>query len=99
LKTRGCFALLLWHTGPMRKSLCVALLVMTAMSLPKLAAQAPPKGLAAHGQNIVDLLVKQDFAKVFGEFTPAMRDALPEDRLRATWATLVADRPYKGALP
>jgi uncharacterized protein len=36
------------------------------------------------------LLVKQDFAKVFAEFTPAMRAAMPEDRLRATWVALIA---------
>ena len=38
----------------------------------------------------MDLLVKQDFAKVFAEFTPAMRAAMPEDRLRATWVALIA---------
>jgi uncharacterized protein len=74
----------------MRKVLCLALLVLAAMSLPSLAAQAPATDVTPQAQRIVDLLVKQDFAAVFAEFTPAMRAAMPEDRLRATWAGLVA---------
>jgi hypothetical protein len=74
----------------MRKVLYVALLVSAAMSLPPLVAQAPEKDVTPQAQIIVDLLVKQDFAKVFAEFTPAMRAAMPEDRLRATWVALIA---------
>ena len=72
------------------KALGIALLLIGAMSLSPLAAQAPPMDVTRQAQGIVDLLVKQDFAAVFGEFTPAMRAAMPEDRLRATWVALVA---------
>ena len=80
----------LWHTGRMRNVLSVALLVVTALSLPSLAAQAPPNDVTPQAQRIVDLLVKQDFATAFAEFTPAMRAAMPEDKLRATWEALIA---------
>ena len=73
-----------------RRLLSVVLLVITAMSRPPLAAQAPPIDVTPQARGIVDLLVKQDFAKVFTEFTPAMRAAMPEDRLRATWVALIA---------
>jgi len=68
----------------------LALLVTLSPCLPPLAAQAPPKDVTAQAQRIVDLLAKQDFAAVVAEFTPAMRAAMPEDRLRATWVNLVA---------
>src|SRR5262245_1253163 len=74
----------------MRKVLCIALLVTAATLLPPLAAQAPPKDVTPLAQSIVDLLVKQDFAKVFAQFTPAMRTAMPEERLRETWLALIA---------
>jgi dienelactone hydrolase len=74
----------------MRRVLCIALLLAAARLLPPLAAQAPPKDVTPQAQGIVDLLVKQDFAKVFAQFTPAMRTAMPEERLRDTWLALVA---------
>jgi fermentation-respiration switch protein FrsA (DUF1100 family) len=74
----------------MRKVLCIVLLVTAARLLPPLAAQAPPNDVTPQAQSIVDLLVKQDFAKVFAQFTPPMRTVMPEDRLRETWLTLIA---------
>jgi uncharacterized protein len=80
----------------MGKVLCVAVLVTAAMSLPPLAAQALPGDVTPQAQRIVDWLVQQDFAQVFAEFTPAMRAALPEDQLRATWVALIAQvGPFK----
>jgi Protein of unknown function (DUF3887) len=73
------------------KVVCVALLATLSTRLPPLAARAPPKDVTTtQAQRIVDLLAKQDFAAVVAEFTPAMRAAMPEDRLRATWVNLVA---------
>jgi dienelactone hydrolase len=74
----------------MRRVLCIALLAMPARLLPPLAAQAPSNDVTSQAQSVVDLLVKQDFAKVFAQFTPAMRTAMPEERLRETWLTLIA---------
>lgn len=54
------------------------------------AQDAVPKDVTAQAQAIVELLVKQDFATVLAQSTPAVQAALPEDRLRATWAGLLA---------
>ena len=80
----------------MQKVLCVALLVLAPMSVPSLVGQAPPENVTPHAQRIVELLVKQDFAKVFAEFTPQMQAAVSEDRLRSTWVALTAQiGPFK----
>ncbi len=63
---------------------------IAAISVGLSAAQSPPADISTHAHAVVDLMVKQDFHKVFAEFTPQMQAAMPEDRLRATWMTLIA---------
>ena len=71
----------------MRKAIAVALL-LASMCVSSLPAQARQDDVTPRAQKLVDLLVKQDFAAVFAQFTPQMQAAIPLDRLRETWAGL-----------
>ena len=65
------------------------LLVVAGLSVRALAAQDPPKDRSKDAQAFIELLQKQEFAKVQTLFTEPMKAALPEDKLKATWSTLV----------
>ena len=68
-----------------------AVLSGTSLAAHGAAAQdAAPNGVTAQAQAIVDLLAKQEFAKVLAASTPAIQTALPEERLRATWTAMLA---------
>ena len=74
----------------MRTIRTACLVAIAAISIDLSAAQSPPADVTTHAHAVVELMVKQDFNKVFAEFTPQMQAAMPEDRLRATWMTLIA---------
>ena len=51
-------------------------------------AQEDPQRAEARARAFVDLMAGGQYADAFESFTPQMKDALPIDRLSATWKTL-----------
>ncbi|MEI6244021.1 MAG: DUF3887 domain-containing protein [Acidobacteriota bacterium] len=73
----------------MRRAMVGLLLVMAGLSVRALAAQNPPKDMSKDAQAFIEMLQKQEFARIQTLFTDQMKAALPEDKLMATWSTLV----------
>ena len=71
------------------RHLVVAVLVACGLSISLAARQNPPKDVSKDAQAFIEMLQKQEFAKAETLFTDQMKAALPEDKLKATWTTLV----------
>lgn len=74
------------QTAARRLALCASLLLVAPVS----AGQAPPQAAPAPASTVraeaaVDALVAKDFAKVFAQFSAAVKAALPEEKLRGVW--------------
>jgi len=67
------------------------LIATVVLSLPVTAAQTPATpgaDVTPQARAFVELLQQQQFAGAVALFTDQMKAALPEDKLKATWATL-----------
>ncbi len=73
----------------MRRVLSAAVLVVILFAIRASATQNPPKDMSKDAQAFIEMLQKQEFAKIQTLFTDQMKAALPEDKLKATWSTLV----------
>ena len=51
--------------------------------------QDPSATLVAKAQAVVDLMAAQEFAKAIDQFDAVMKGAMPEDKLRAAWTSLI----------
>lgn len=76
----------------MKGLVALALIVATAGvgSRAQVPAQVPAASdVEAKAHAVVDALARQDFAAVVATFSPQMKAALPEDKLRTTWASVL----------
>lgn len=64
-------------------------LALSGVVLGAQAAQTPTDPFVPKAQTVVDAMAAGDFAKAVALFNAQMKAALPEDKLRATWAGLI----------
>ncbi len=82
---------LLWQTRWVRTRLLIAVVVVAA-SLQLVDAQVPAvqaNDVAPLGAAFVEKMSRQEFAALIEQFTPAMKAAADESKLRMIWASLV----------
>ena len=78
-----------WHTNGMRRFVSAVLLsIAMLVTAHGLAAQDPPKDATPQAKAFIEMLQNGEFAKAQTLFTEPMKAALPEDKLKATWAAL-----------
>lgn len=77
----------------MKKSVSVAMLVIAVGLVTSCGRQkeAPAAGdLTASAQELVSLLANEDFARATNDFDSTMKAALPPQKLRQAWQSLIA---------
>jgi uncharacterized protein len=65
------------------------LVICASLAISQERSSAKPSDLVSKAKAFVDLLVKQDFSGAEGYFDNAVKAALTEDKLKATWTTLI----------
>lgn len=70
--------------------LVLAMPVFTTHSSAAVPQAGAAQDVTALGRSVIEQLTHEEFAKVYALFLPPVQAAMPEDRLKATWATLGA---------
>jgi len=80
----------------MRRYVCLLPLVLLSASL---ISYGDDDDLTSTAERFVDLLSKGEFSRAAGNFDDVMREALPPEKLKEVWESLIAQTgPFKGRI-